>query len=313
MPSNVKSNKKIKFEKMEPIREYKIKVSEVLNLTIGTLTKIGVDNPQLDAEILLSSVMCWDKSKLYAYPEKELTTSQLEMMRFLVRRRKAREPIAYIFGTKEFYGRPFKVTPSVLIPRPETEMIIDIALGFLNNNSFPDLTIFDLCTGSGCIAVTLGCELSKTLNHFSIVASDMSKSALRIAQQNATAYEIDITFRDGDLWKSLSSCIKSRKFDLILCNPPYIKSSVLKKLPPEISVHEPKIALDGGEDGLYVYSRILADVNKWLSEKGLMLLEIDPSVLEDIKELADNNNLHINKIHEDYGGYSRVAEIQTKH
>ena len=228
-----------------------------------------------EAEIILADLLGKDRSFLHAYPEFNLTRPQEHRYIELLRRRESNEPLAYILGHKEFYGREFYVDRRVLIPRTETEDLVDQIISYIKSNySIKRLIkIADVGTGSGCIAITL----ARLLPNAKIYATDIDQSALEVAKKNAKYHQVEdkIIFLEGDLLSPLSESV-----DIIVANLPYIKSAVIKKLDPQISKWEPKIALDGGADGLALYRVLFKQAEKVLKPNGTIFYELDGKVFK---------------------------------
>jgi release factor glutamine methyltransferase len=227
----------------------------------------GVDSPRLDADLLLGRAIGRTRIQLIADAKRPLDASELARFRDLVRRRRAREPTAYILGEREFYGRPFRVDRRVLIPRPDTEALVEVALERTRERSM-SMRALDLCTGSGCVAITLARERRTSL----FVATDVSADALAVARENALrlgAY--NVAFREGDLFAAVDP---SMRFDLVTANPPYIAVGEIAALEPEIREYEPRLALAGGDDGLAIVRLIVAQARAHLSRGGRLALEV---------------------------------------
>lgn len=225
--------------------------------------KKGVDAPRLTAELLLAHALSCDRVKLYLDFDKPLGDPELARYRELVRRRADGEPTAYLLGRKEFYGRPFRVDPRVLVPRPETELLLEAALAALPEGG----RALDLCTGSGCLGISLALERPSA----QVLATDVSEDALAVARENAAALGAVVEWAAGDLWAAVHA--GAGPFDVIVSNPPYVPAKELPGLSREVR-REPCIALDGGEDGLGVLRRIVAGAPSRLSPGGTLCLEM---------------------------------------
>jgi release factor glutamine methyltransferase len=221
-----------------------------------------IPNPRLTAEVLLAYVLSTDRTYLYTHDERELSTYEFEAFRDCVARRSSGVPLQYITGVQEFYGRPFKVTSDVLIPRPETENIIG---AIRETRPGPGTRIVDVGTGSGCIAITLALEI----NGADVVATDISEDALRVARQNARTLKAAVEFAAADLLDSLTG-----EFDFIACNPPYVPRGDLASLQREVRDHEPHIALFSPDDELAIYRRLIPDARERLKPGGRLVMEI---------------------------------------
>jgi len=257
--------------------------------------------PRLDAELLISHVLGVDRVRLYMDLERPLSAPELAAVKALVVRRRQREPVAYLIGHREFYRRELKVTPAVLIPRPDTETLIERACVLLPEDQ--PRRVLDLCTGSGAIAVTLAAE--RPLVH--VVATDLSDAALAIAGENARTHAVDarVELRQGDLFGALAD---DAGFDLVVANPPYIRDDELPQLAAELQ-HEPRMALTSGTEGLDVLTRLCAEVDRFLLPGGALLFEIGARQAERVMQLlAANARLTGVTTHRDLGGIERVVE-----
>jgi len=283
-------------------------------------------NPRLDSEIILAQVVGLNRINLYINFDQPLTSSEIQSFSDLIKRRILGEPVQYLNGFTEFYGRSFKISPDVLIPRPETEILIDHVKAFLVKkvNNSPEnpaiqvdlfnpgplqtenpVTIVDIGTGSGIIALTLFSELS----NLRCYATDVSAAALLIAQENAIALDIydRITFMQGPFMGPLESILEN-DCDLIISNPPYIVRSEISQLPIEIREFEPLVALDGGEDGLECYTEMIEVAPRFLKTGGMLAFEIGADQAEDIISLLNKNSLYINiEVIKDYNHLNRVV------
>jgi len=274
----------------------------------------GIQNPRLDAEALLSKVLRLDRVGLYREYDRILTDEEVNLLSRLVERRLSREPLQYILGTTEFYGLEFLVTPDVFIPRPETELLVDEALK-LSRVNHPLLTILDLCTGSGCIAIAI----AKSLKNPRIYATDISRKALKVARENAKIHRVEdkIVFIEGDLFRPFTPLPKSsplreegwvRGFDLIVSNPPYIPSHEIELLQMEVKGYEPRMALNGGPDGLLYSKKIIEEAPSHLRSGGSLLLEIGEGQGERVsKAIAERDAYHGLRFIKDYAGLDRVV------
>lgn len=245
-------------------------VMDYLRLAAGHLAASGVERPRLDAEVLLAWVLGLDRVHLYVQHDRPLTPKEVEAYRSCVARRARREPVAYITGVREFYSRPFFVDRRVLIPRPETEHLVEAALKELSHR-FPgeeEWRVLDIGTGSGAVAVTIALEAPKAR----VVAVDVSTGALEVAQRNAQTLGAAgrVSFTRSDLFES----VRGTSFHAVLSNPPYICAADWERLPRDVKDYEPKEALLGGEDGLDVIRRIADGAPAALVEGGILALEI---------------------------------------
>jgi release factor glutamine methyltransferase len=228
----------------------------------------GFASPRLESDLLVCHALKLKRVELYTKFDQPLTPSELALVRTLVERRRKHEPIAYITGKREFYGRSFAVNPAVLIPRPETELVVEIVLETIVSAQ-PELTyrVLDLGTGSGAIAITLACERKD----FAITAVDISESALQVATQNVDSHQVTdrVTLLKGSLFEPLDAT----RYAVIVSNPPYIPTGELAGLMPDVREHEPSLALDGGADGLTLLRHILQSGLAHIEPDGLLVLE----------------------------------------
>lgn len=257
------------------------------------LQSAKVDTPRLDAECLLASLLGRDRLHIYTAPQNLLPSHVRETYGTLVARRQAREPLAYLTGTKEFWSLSFKVNPAVLIPRPETEILVEKALSRVAELQAP--VIADIGTGSGAIAVAVANALPRA----KIYATEICGRALEVARENAEAHGVlnQIMFLHGDLLQPLFARGLGGQIDLLVSNPPYIATRDLPALPPEVR-YEPGGALDGGQDGLTFYRRIIGGASALLRPAGWLALE-----------MATGQGGRLTRLLRDKGGFSDVAII----
>ena len=238
-------------------------VLEIIQATTAYLTKHGVENPRLNSEHLLGHVLRRKRIDLYMAADQPVSDTELAPLRELVRKRAQRQPLQHLLGTVEFYGRTFAVDRRALIPRPETERMVEliVAAGIP-----PSARILDVGSGSGVIALTLAAEATQS----SVTAVDISDEALNLARLNAAALKLidRVTFIQGDLLGGMES-----RFDLMVANLPYIPSGILPTLSPEVG-HDPVLALDGGMEGLDLILRLIASAPAYLEPEGRIALEI---------------------------------------
>jgi release factor glutamine methyltransferase len=257
---------------------------------------------QLTLEVLLASALSRDRAWLYAHDRDTLNPDIAEQFRLLARRASDGEPLAYLTGNREFYGLHFNVTPDVLIPRPETEMLVDLALRWVEEQKCVDPRIVDVGTGSGALAVTLAVKLAKA----QIWAVDTSPDALAVAHQNAALHEVENRIRwvEGDLLEDLAE-----PFDLIIANLPYIPSGTLETL--EVSRWEPRMALDGGPDGLNLIRQLVDQMSSRMADRGLLALEIQFDQAEAVSTLIHEiiPSARVT-VYRDLSGHERVVTAQ---
>lgn len=246
---------------------------KVLAWTTGYLTEKGVENARRESEWLLCAATGLDRVGLYLNFDKPLSDDELAVFRGLVVRRGKREPLQHILGSQEFDGLSFEVSPAVLIPRHDTEVLIEEALRRAPHAK----TVLDIGTGSGCIAIALAHRLPRAV----VAAIDLSTDALVVARHNAESNGVAVEFLQG----SFLQPVAGRTFDLIVSNPPYITSGDLADLQPEVRDFEPRLALDGGPDGLDAYRAIIAEAPDFLNPCGWLLLEVGAGQDDDVGAL----------------------------
>lgn len=278
---------------------------EVLRLSTGFLAQRGSESARLDAELLTAHSLGLRRLDLYLQFDRPLREEELEPVRALLRRRAAGEPVAYLLGEREFYARGFVVTPAVLIPRPDTETLIEAALGWARARQRP-LRIADVGTGSGCIAVTMACELPDA----EVVASDVSAEAIAVARANAERHGVPdrVRFVHGEWTQPLRD---HAPFDMLLSNPPYVTESELDELAVDVRNHEPHTALVVAGDGLDAYRRILDGVDALLAADAYLAFEVDPRRAEPVEALLQKARpgATTRRIH-DLTDRDRVVEAQ---
>ncbi|WP_394844332.1 peptide chain release factor N(5)-glutamine methyltransferase [Pendulispora brunnea] len=260
----------------------------------------GIESPRLDAEVLLAFALNTDRVRLIVDARRPLEADELGRFRELVKRRRKHEPVAFLRGEREFYGRPFRVDARVLIPRPDTEVLVQVALERSRHVSMC-MRALDLCTGSGCVAISLGRERPTGY----VIASDISEGALAVARDNAQrlgAYNVG--WASGDLFGALR---EGQRFDVVTANPPYIPSEEIATLAEDIRSFEPRLALDGGPDGLDLLRRIVEEAPAFLVEGGVLAVEVGAGEAPDIAQLFEQRGFQDVKIARDYGGIERVV------
>jgi len=257
-------------------------LKRLLEWTSDYLAKAAVDQPRLCAEILLAEVMKCQRIELYMAFDKVPTPDQLSTYRDWVKRCSKHEPVAYLIGRQHFFSLEFKVSPAVLVPRPETEVLVTQALAFLNQSNRPTLDVLDLCTGSGCVAVAL----AQNFVEAEFIASDISAEALAVAAENIARYDLGprVKLCQSDLFDAIESSGKGI-FDLIVSNPPYISAPQYAKLDKNVRDYEPPMALRGGEDGLDFYRRIVRHADKYLADDAALMVEVAYDQAEAVTEL----------------------------
>lgn len=280
-------------------------IRRVLDWTRGHFEKQEVDSARLTADLLLAYTLKCERVKLYMDLDRPLSKDELAAYKALIQRRMAGEPTHYLLGHREFYGRRFVVDPRVLIPRPETELLVEAVLRELPKDR--PVQVLDLCTGSGCIAVTIACERPQAR----VWATDLLADALAVAQHNAAALRVAdrVTCLQGDLFAPVSADLT---FDVIVSNPPYVKTGDLAGLQREVR-REPKAALDGGADGLALLTRIAESALPRLVPGGLLAFEHGEDQGEAMKTLLARVGCHDVKIEKDLARLDRLAFGRAPH
>ncbi len=285
-------------------------VGRLLEWTTTFLKTHGSDTPRLDAELLLAAARGCQRIQLYTSFTEEPTEPVRTAFRELVKRRAEGQPVAYLLGHREFYSLEFRVTPDVLIPRPETEFLL-IALFDLVTAAGQDsaeLSIADVGTGSGILAVCAARELK----HARVLAVDISPAALAVARENATTHKVAerIEFVESDL---LTAVPAERRFDFILSNPPYVKTSEMASLGPGVAEFEPRVALEAGPRGTEVIERLLTQAADRLRPGGWLLLEISPQLRGAVEQLVTAAGTFDSlKVIKDLAGLPRVVQVRRK-
>ncbi len=279
-------------------------VKKILDWAIGDFGEKGMDSPRLEAELLLSSVLNCDRISLYTEFDRPLEGGELESFRgFVIRRRKG-EPAAYILEHKEFWSLDLKVSKEVLVPRPDTETLVQAALDLVGDSV---CRVLDLGTGSGCVAIAM----AKERERLEIDAVDISTGTCEIARQNVSRHGLDDRVRvyEGDLFTALP---KGERYGMIVTNPPYVIDVEIDELEQEVRL-EPRIALAGGEDGLDVVRRILDGAPRYLEPGGWLLVEIDPRQAATVALEIGPTKLGVEgRIVQDLAGRDRVVIFQSK-
>jgi len=255
-------------------------VKRILDWTTQHLRKKGSDSPRLDTEILLAHARGCSRIELYTRFDEVLSAEERRVMRALVERRARAEPVAYLVGHREFFGLPFNVSPDVLIPRPDTETLVVELLDVLKQR--PRARVLDVGTGSGCIAVCAAVHGPQT----QVTAIDISPAALQVAQGNAQQHAVgdQIAFLHGDLFDPLEDGVV---FDVVVSNPPYVRTDELSGLPPDVAQYEPPLALVAGPDGLDVIRRLVPQAAERLVPGGQCILEIAVDMAEAVVDLLE--------------------------
>ena len=277
-------------------------IQTLLNQASKTLKQLSNTSSKLDSEILLSKIIKKNRQYLILNSNEELKKENIKSFDYLVKRRKKGEPIAYLINKKEFWKQNFYINQNVLIPRPDTETLVEETLKLFNVNS--KLNMLDIGTGSGCILLSI---LKERRNFFG-TGIDISKKAINVARFNAKMHQLSnrVKFYNSDVDKFLIG-----KYDLVVSNPPYIKRQDLKYLEVDVKGFEPKLALDGGKDGFSKITKVISKTSTLLKGNGRFILEIGFGQKKKILSILKQNNFFINKVVKDYGKNDRCV-ISTK-
>lgn len=284
------------------------KIKDLLSVATDYLQQKDIENPRLTSEVLLAHALKFERIGLYLDFDKPLTKKEVSDFRALIQRRIKHEPLQYITGKQEFWSLDFEVNRNVLVPRPETEVLLEQAIA--QAKAIPVLSghfhrVLDMCTGSGIIAVVAAKEMVDA----SIWATDISEDALAVARRNADTHKVSekIEFLQGDLWAP----IKDLRFDLILSNPPYVSSSEYPDLPPEVRNYEPEIALNGRDEGLYTIKEIIKSAPQFMNSGGWLMIEMSPEQTGTVMAMMDQMKAYAGiKRVKDYSRLYRVVVAQ---
>ncbi len=289
-------------------------IIKLLKWTTSYFKSHDIDSPRSTAEILLAHVLELKRIDLYLRYDQPLCINELSKFKVSIKRRIEREPVAYIVGVKEFWSMDLAVTKDALIPRPETECLVEAALSLLpEDNSYigkpSPKSILELGTGSGAVILAIAFMRPKYI----YFASDRSVKAIKLARQNSKRHGLDtaVSFFCADWFTPLNS--EKKRFDMIISNPPYVQTRVIGRLQPEIYKYEPISALDGDRDGLFCLRHIINTAHGYLNRKGSLLLEIGHDQKNDVRNIIDQcgNYEHV-LFKKDYSGYDRVVRMKKK-
>lgn len=261
----------------------------------------GFDSPRLEAEVLLANVLGTDRVRLILEAERPLTQGELSRYREVIKRRRTGEPVAYVVGEREFYGLAFRVDARVLIPRPDTEILVEAALAATRARHLEGRAL-DLCTGSGCVAIAF----AKQRPTWHVTGTDLSPEAVEVARENALRLGAvwGVRFAQGDLFEAVD---EDERFELITANPPYIPAGDIPELQKDIRDFEPHLALDGGADGLRLLPAIAEGAFERLTPGGTLAVEIGAGQSDDVAKLFERTGFVDVQRHKDYGGHERVV------
>lgn len=272
------------------------------------LAQAGIAEAGLDARLLLEYICHTDRNTLLLYGDGERSSLEEQFYREVIARRAARMPLQYITGEQEFMGLSFRVNAHTLIPRQDTEVLVEEAMRYLSDG----MRILDLCTGSGCILLSL----LRYSNRCTGVGIDISPGALAVAKENAARLGLEAAFLEGDLFAPLEEYFsgaaeEDRLFDIIISNPPYIETAVIGTLMPEVRAYEPLQALDGREDGLFFYRAILKQAGDYMRKGGWIFFEIGCNQGNAVRALLEESGFADAAIVQDYAGLDRIAMARS--
>ena len=271
------------------------------------LVEAGVDNPRLDSRLLVAYVLGISPTHLFSYPETPLNEVQLEQIEKLAQRRASREPIARILGQREFWSLNFKVDKSTLVPRPDSETLVEAVLGRIQNKNSP-LSILDLGTGSGCLLLALLSELKSA----SGLGVDLSEQALKVATANAKHLDLQdrVRFQRSNWFENINE--KEKPFNIIISNPPYISNNEISHLEPDVSNFDPYVALSGGDDGLHAYRQLMPKMQEFIALDGIIAVEIGMDQAMDVVSYGASSGLQLDQILKDIAGLERVLVFRPR-
>ena len=278
-------------------------VGEMLDMARAFLTRKGVEEARLEADLLVAHALGVDRLGLLLRLERPVTGRDVDRARDLLVRRGRREPVAYITGTREFWTRPFRVGPGVLVPRPESELLVDVARDAAAERGWTGPRVLDVGTGSGCLAVTIALEVGGAV----VTACDVSEGALEIARGNAEALGAEVEWVQGD---GLEVGDGGAPWELVVCNPPYVGEDEREDLEPEVLEHEPEEALFAPEgDREWWVRALVGGAGKWLGEGGVMAVELGYQQARTARELAEESGLRW-ELRKDLAGVERVLVVR---
>ena len=272
-----------------------ILVRDFVKENTDKLDAAGITDASVDIWLLLEHFADIKKSDYLANQDKTITKVVAEQIEEAVEKRANHIPVQHIIGQTEFMGLTFKVNDKVLVPRLDTEILVDEVVKYVGDDF---AKILDMCTGSGCIAITV----SDMCDNATVVGADISKDAIDIAEDNNKLNQTDVTFIESDLFENVEGL-----FDVVVSNPPYIKTEEIENLQEEVKLYDPKLALDGGESGLDFYQRIIKDSKDYLKANGMIFFEIGFDQAEEVSNILKENGYHDIVVKKDLSGLDRVV------
>ena len=277
---------------------------EILTLSTDYLQQRGIQNPRRQAEELISDALGMQRLKLYLEFDRPVSEPELELCRLRLARRAKGEPLQYIKGDMEFYGCSLFLNKDVLIPRQETEILVDMIANQLEKEELQGKCLWDICCGSGCI----GIALKKKFPQLKVVLSDISKEALQVARKNAETNQVEVEFLQGDLLKPFAGC----KTNYLVCNPPYIAEHEFPGLEVEVRSFEPREALVSGPTGLEIYARLAVELKEFLTSQAKAWFEIGSTQGPDIYEMFHKAGWGICRVEKDWAGHDRFFFLENE-
>lgn len=278
-------------------------IKSLVHQATQTLSNSDVDSPELNARLLLAHVLKIDEWQLSVYRQ-QISEAQAKQLEALIQKRSQRIPLQHLVGSVGFYGLDVQVSPNALIPRPETELLVETMIKTVRSHQRQNepVKLLDLATGTGCIALALAKELPLA----QVWGLDISEDALNLARTNATnaGLEKSVTWIHSDMWRNIKD--PNQKWDYIISNPPYIPSDEIDELEPEVRDHDPKLALDGGLDGLDFYRLLANEAGRWITENGLVFLECGKDQAEEIQKLFKSASWFADQVVRDYNNVQRI-------
>ncbi|WP_370749996.1 peptide chain release factor N(5)-glutamine methyltransferase [Eubacterium sp.] len=275
----------------------KILIKDLIAKASEKLKKAEVTDYVIDSRLLAEYVFHIDYYKLLVHPDMETDVKNAQIYNQLIEKRAAHIPLQHLTGNQEFMGINFKVNENVLIPRQDTEILVEEVIKYINSQE-RKVKVLDMCTGSGCIAISI----DKLCDNAQVVGADISKKALEIAEINNKENSAGVDFIESDLFENIKEC-----FDVIVSNPPYIESEKIEKLMPEVRDFEPRIALDGTKDGLEFYRNICNNLSRYLKEQGAVFFEIGYNQGSSVSKILNEQGFEKVKVIKDYSQNDRVV------
>jgi release factor glutamine methyltransferase len=279
-------------------------VSEILPLAIQYLTDHQIENPRRCAEELLAHILKMKRIELYMQYDRPLIEKEVVEMRNALKRCANREPIQYVMGDVEFLGCHIDVTPDVLIPRHETEIMADLIVNKIKNQSLNGKVLWDICAGSGC----LGLAIKRAYPELTVVLSDISKPAIEVAKKNQQRNSLDANYRIGDLFEPF----QNEKADFLVCNPPYISTEEMAALESSVRDYEPHLALHGGERGIEFYERLSREMPAYLNHSAQVFFEIGHQQGVMIQEMFCTSPWRHGQLLKDWAGHNRFFFLEIE-